>query len=84
MSNVFPTQRAEQALPRLQVLNPNVSVKADTERVEDKPDDYFTQFDVICATCCTTDTLVRGLLLTRAVSRSVHTSKVFPSVAETG
>lgn len=56
---VWP-QRAEQALPRLQVLNPNVSVKADSERAEEKSDDYFTQFDVICATCCTTYTQVRN------------------------
>ena len=47
-------------MPRLQVLNPNVSVKAEREGAEEKSDDYFTQFDVICATCCTTDTLVRN------------------------
>ena len=55
---MYVTQRAEQALPRLQVLNPNVLVTADTEPVEVKGDEYFTQFDVVCASCCSTDTLV--------------------------
>lgn len=47
-------------MPRLQVLNPNVLVKADSGKVEEKSDEYFTQFDVVCATCCTTDILVRS------------------------
>ena len=49
LTTVF-MQRAEQALPRLQVLNPNVSIKVDTESVEDKNDTYFAEFDVVCAT----------------------------------
>ena len=68
-NQVFPPspsflKRAQQAVSRLQVLNPNVTVTADTDRVEDKPDDYFSQFDVICATCCTTSTLVSASMNT--------------------
>ncbi len=54
-------QRAEQAVPRLQALNPNVVVRAEKEKVEEKPDEYFRQFTVICATCCNTDTMVSYL-----------------------
>ena len=36
-----------------------VEVKADTANVADKEEDYFTQFDVICATCCSRNQLLR-------------------------
>lgn len=36
-----------------------VEVKADTESVSDKSDDYFTQFDIVCATCCKSTDLIR-------------------------
>ena len=52
-------QRALQAVPKLQVLNPNVMVTADLGDPTEKNDGYYQQFDVICATCCSTDTLVR-------------------------
>ena len=78
-------------MPRLQLLNPNVSVKADTGKVGEKSDEYFTQFDVICATCCTTDTLVRNspnLNISKKIPQFVsfyvlvcmelYTGKVFP------
>lgn len=53
-----PPQRAEQAVAQLQVLNPNVTVIADSAKVEDKQDEFFKRFNVICATCCATNTLV--------------------------
>ena len=52
-------QRAERAKDRTQLLNPMVEVSADKESVKDKNDDFFTQFDVICALCCTTEQLYR-------------------------
>lgn len=58
--------RAHQAVSALQSLNPNVTVSADTGTVQDKPDEYFKQYDVICASCCTTDTLLRLNELCRA------------------
>ena len=36
-----------------------VAVDADTDNVVDKPDEFFTDFDVICATCCDEETIVR-------------------------
>lgn len=41
--------RAEASLERAQFLNPMVEVKADTEQVESKPDDFFYQFDAVSA-----------------------------------
>ena len=55
---MFLFQRAQTAVPRLQILNPNVNVVADTDNVEEKPDDFFQQFSVICATCCSLEFLV--------------------------
>lgn len=39
--------RAEASLERAQNLNPMVKVHADSDRIEDKPDDFFLQFDVV-------------------------------------
>ena len=36
-----------------------VSVSADPSNVADKPDDFFRTFDVICATCCSEQQLLR-------------------------
>lgn len=52
-------QRAERAKDRTQLLNPMVAVTADKDNVDDKADDFFTQFDVICALCCTPNQLYR-------------------------
>lgn len=38
---------AQSSLERAQFLNPMVEVKADTEPVESKPDDFFFQFDAV-------------------------------------
>ncbi|KOX73771.1 SUMO-activating enzyme subunit 1 [Melipona quadrifasciata] len=45
--------RAEASVPRAQNLNSMVDVKADTSNVDDKPDTYFSEFNVVCATQCT-------------------------------
>lgn len=39
--------RAQASLERAQNLNPMVEVHADSDRVEDKPDDFFLQFDAV-------------------------------------
>ena len=39
--------RAQASLERAQNLNPMVEVHADPGRVEDKPDDFFLQFDTV-------------------------------------
>lgn len=51
--------RALASVQKAQELNPNVKVTADTEDIEKKPDDFFKQFDIVCLTCCTKETLVR-------------------------
>lgn len=43
--------RAKASLERAQNLNPMVKVHADPDRIEDKPDDFFLQFDAVSLTC---------------------------------
>ena len=50
--NVVFFQRATESAPQAQLLNPMVEVSACIDNPDDKPDDFFTKFDVICATCC--------------------------------
>lgn len=40
-------------MQRAQSLNPMVNVEADTSNVDDKPDKYFSKFNVVCVTQCT-------------------------------
>ncbi|XP_032939864.1 SUMO-activating enzyme subunit 1 [Catharus ustulatus] len=51
--------RAEASLERAQSLNPMVEVKADPESVESKPHEFFRQFDAVCLTCCSRESMVR-------------------------
>lgn len=51
--------RAEASLDRAQHLNPMVELKADTDKLADKPDDYFKGFDVVCIIGAPTEQLVR-------------------------
>ncbi|XP_017758674.1 PREDICTED: SUMO-activating enzyme subunit 1 [Eufriesea mexicana] len=44
--------RAEASLQRARNLNLMVNIEADTSNVDDKPDTYFSNFDVVCATQC--------------------------------
>ncbi|XP_031834461.1 SUMO1 activating enzyme subunit 1 [Nomia melanderi] len=44
--------RAEASLQRAQNLNPIVNIEADTSNVDDKPDAFFSNFNVVCATQC--------------------------------
>ncbi|XP_064623200.1 SUMO-activating enzyme subunit 1-like [Lineus longissimus] len=59
--------RATSSLENVQKLNPMVKVSAYTESVDAKADEYFEQFHVICATCCSEETLLR---LNRITHRS--------------
>ncbi|XP_050444782.1 SUMO-activating enzyme subunit 1 [Cataglyphis hispanica] len=51
--------KAEASLSRAQNLNSMVNVNADSDKVDDKPDEYFGQFNVVCATHCTITQLKR-------------------------
>ncbi|XP_043475996.1 SUMO-activating enzyme subunit 1 [Leptopilina heterotoma] len=52
-ANQVGENRAEASLQRAQNLNPMVLVTADTSKVDDKPDEFFETFDVVCASECT-------------------------------
>lgn len=51
--------RAQASLERAQNLNPMVEVYADADRIQDKPDDFFLQFDAVVLTGCSRDLMVR-------------------------
>lgn len=53
------TNRAEASLQKAQNLNPMVTVDADTADVNDKPDEYFAKFNVVCASQCSITQLKR-------------------------
>lgn len=42
----------------MQALNPRVAVRTDKEDIEQKPDAYFEQFDIVCVTYASLPTLV--------------------------
>ncbi|GBP35573.1 SUMO-activating enzyme subunit 1 [Eumeta japonica] len=48
--NKIGENRAEISLPRARALNPMVDITSETTSVDDLPDSYFTQFDIVCAT----------------------------------
>ncbi|XP_055605365.1 SUMO-activating enzyme subunit 1 [Uranotaenia lowii] len=53
------TNRAEASLSRAQHLNPMVELKAETEKLSDKPNEYFKNFDVVCIIGALTEELLR-------------------------
>ncbi|XP_075230809.1 SUMO1 activating enzyme subunit 1 [Lycorma delicatula] len=57
--NTVGKNRAISSLERAQALNPLVDVKAESENVANKPDNFFTQWDVIVATNCPLKQLLR-------------------------
>lgn len=40
-------------------MNPRVKVVVDQEDIAQKPDSYFSQFNVVCLTGCTTEQMVK-------------------------
>ncbi|NWT49253.1 SAE1 enzyme, partial [Chroicocephalus maculipennis] len=69
--------RAEASLERAQNLNPMVDVKADPENVENKPEEFFTQFDAVCLTCCSRDVMVKINQICHKNSVKFFTGDVF-------
>ncbi|KAM6959071.1 SUMO-activating enzyme subunit 1 [Aplochiton taeniatus] len=51
--------RAQASLERAQYLNPMVEVRADTDRVDTKSDDFFLQFNTVCLTGCSRALMIR-------------------------
>ncbi len=54
-----------------------VEVKADTEDVVNKVDQFFLNFDIICATCCNTEQLIRINELCRKNKIQFYAGDVF-------
>ncbi|KAK9463557.1 uncharacterized protein V1516DRAFT_668090 [Lipomyces oligophaga] len=52
------SNRAEAALPRIQKLNPRVSVKADSSGYREKTKEYYAQFDIVIATELSLDNFI--------------------------
>ncbi|NXW96585.1 SAE1 enzyme, partial [Larus smithsonianus] len=69
--------RAEASLERAQNLNPMVDVKADPENVENKSEEFFTQFDAVCLTCCSRDVMVKINQICHKNSIKFFTGDVF-------
>ncbi|KAK2140135.1 hypothetical protein LSH36_1471g00014 [Paralvinella palmiformis] len=61
--------RAQSSLQRTRQLNPMVSVSYDTADVADKKKEFFKQFDVVCATGCSKQQLLR-------ISKICHEEKI--------
>ncbi|KAF9356453.1 SUMO-activating enzyme subunit 1 [Mortierella sp. NVP85] len=51
--------RAEAAADKARHLNPRVKVIVDQENIANKPDSYFTQFNVVCLTGCSAEQMIR-------------------------
>jgi len=60
------TNRAEASLDRLQQLNPMVEVTADSSKSCQKDAEFFKQFDIVIATTCPKEELVRLNSICRA------------------
>uniref|UniRef100_A0A8D0H7X7 SUMO-activating enzyme subunit 1 n=1 Tax=Sphenodon punctatus TaxID=8508 RepID=A0A8D0H7X7_SPHPU len=69
--------RAEASLERAQNLNPMVDVKADPENIEHKAEDFFTQFDAVCLTCCSRDVILKVDQICHKNSIKFFTGDVF-------
>ncbi|KAF9124780.1 SUMO-activating enzyme subunit 1 [Mortierella sp. 14UC] len=51
--------RGEAAAEKARLLNPRVKVIVDQEDIAQKPDTYFTQFNIVCLTGCSPEQLIR-------------------------
>ena len=56
---LFFVKRAEACAERIRELNPRVNVVVDTESIDKKSDDFFTQFNVVCLSDCSIEIMVR-------------------------
>jgi len=75
--SVVGNNRAISSLPSAQRLNPMVQVTAESVKVEDKEDSYFTQFTVIIATNCSKAEIVRLNRIAREAGIKFLVSDVF-------
>jgi len=71
------SNRAEASLQRLQQLNPMVNVTADTENSKNKTADFFKNFDLVVATTCNKEELIRINSVCRAENILFYAGDVF-------
>jgi len=69
--------RAESSVARVQLLNPMVDVSADPAAVADKPDAFFKDFDIVCATSCTRSQQIRINTICRENGIKFYSGDVF-------
>jgi len=50
--------RATASAASINALNPRVSIKVDTSKVQSKSEKYFEDFDIVCLTECSSDVLI--------------------------
>ncbi|KAF9360509.1 SUMO-activating enzyme subunit 1 [Mortierella sp. AD094] len=51
--------RAEAAAEKARLLNPRVKVVVDKEDIAQKPDSFFTEFNIVCLTGCNPEQMIR-------------------------
>ncbi len=61
--------QAQASLERAQLLNPMVEVKADTDAVESKPDDFFFQFDAVSPVTSRFNGVICRFYITKSYTR---------------
>jgi len=69
--------RAEASLQRLQQLNPMVKVSADKGKTQDKDAEFFKKFDVVVATNCSKEELLRINSICRSEKILFYAGDVF-------
>merc|ERR1712025_1429218 len=69
--------RAEASLQRLQQLNPMVKVSATPSKSQDKDSEFFKTFDVVVATNCNKEELLRINSICRAENILFYAGDVF-------
>ncbi|KAF9160712.1 SUMO-activating enzyme subunit 1 [Actinomortierella ambigua] len=68
--------RAEAAAEKVRLLNPRVKVVVDTDKAEDKPEEYFTQFDLVCLTDMAPDQMIRINTACRQAQKGFYAASV--------
>lgn len=71
------SNRAEASLDRAQRLNPMVEIKIDKESIDNKTDDFFAQFNVVVATDCNVNQLIRINKICRKANVKFFSADVF-------
>ncbi|KAL1931575.1 hypothetical protein VTP01DRAFT_9718 [Rhizomucor pusillus] len=69
--------RAVASAPAIQSLNPRVDVVVDQENINDKPDAYFLEFDIVCLVHKDLDVAVRINELRRNAGKPFYTADAF-------